>query len=87
MTAVLTIMEGCTPVIEWPAIVRDYGPIVWKTAYRLLSHHDDAADCFQEDGVLVKEIAHKLGFTDQFHFTRVFKKFFGISPRSFKGLR
>jgi AraC-like DNA-binding protein len=46
-----------------------------------------AADCFQEDGVLVKEIAHKLGFADQFHFTRVFKKFFGISPRSFKGLR
>jgi AraC-like DNA-binding protein len=46
-----------------------------------------AADRFQETGVLVKEIAHKLGFTDQFHFTRVFKKFFGISPRSFKGLR
>ena len=46
-----------------------------------------AADRFQEAGVLVKEIAHKLGFEDQFHFTRVFKKFFGISPRSFKGLR
>jgi AraC-like DNA-binding protein len=46
-----------------------------------------AADRFKESGVLVKEIAHKLGFTDQFHFTRVFKKFFGISPRAFKGLR
>jgi AraC-like DNA-binding protein len=46
-----------------------------------------AADRFQESGVLVKEIAHKLGFGDQFHFTRVFKKIFGISPRSFKGLR
>jgi AraC-like DNA-binding protein len=46
-----------------------------------------AADKFREPGVLVKEIAQKLGFTDQFHFTRVFKKFFGISPQSFKGLR
>jgi AraC-like DNA-binding protein len=46
-----------------------------------------AADRFQETGVLVKEIAHELGFNDPFHFTRVFKKVFGISPQSFKGLR
>lgn len=46
-----------------------------------------AADRFQEPGVLVKEIAHELGFNDPFHFTRVFKKVFGISPQSFKGLR
>ena len=46
-----------------------------------------AADRFQEAGVLVKEVAHELGFNDPFHFTRVFKKVFGISPQSFKGLR
>ncbi len=46
-----------------------------------------AADRFQEAGVLVKEIAHELGFSDPFHFTRVFKKVFGISPQSFKKLR
>jgi AraC-like DNA-binding protein len=46
-----------------------------------------AADRFQEADVLVKEIAHKVGFGDQFHFTRIFKKFFGISPQLFKGLR
>jgi AraC-like DNA-binding protein len=46
-----------------------------------------AADRFQKTGVMVKEIAHELGFVDQFHFTRVFKKVFGISPQSFKGLR
>lgn len=46
-----------------------------------------AADRFQETGVLVKEIAHELGFKDPFHFTRVFKKIFGISPQAFKGLR
>jgi AraC-like DNA-binding protein len=46
-----------------------------------------AADRFQESGVLVKEIAHELGFNDPFHFTRVFKKVFGIPPQAFKGLR
>ncbi len=46
-----------------------------------------AADQFQKSGVLVKEIAHELGFNDPFHFTRVFKKVFGISPQAFKGLR
>lgn len=57
MTAVLTIMEGCTPVIEWPAIVRDHGPIVWKTAYRLLGRDADAADCFQETFLSAMEVA------------------------------
>jgi len=57
MTAVLTIMEGCTPVIDWAAIVRDHGPIVWKTAYRLLGQHADAADCFQETFVSAMDVA------------------------------
>lgn len=46
-----------------------------------------AANRFQESGVLVKEIAYELGYNDPFHFTRTFKKIFGISPRSFKQLR
>jgi AraC-like DNA-binding protein len=46
-----------------------------------------AADRFQKTGVLVKKVARELGFVDQFHFTRVFKKVFGIPPQSFKGLR
>ncbi len=46
-----------------------------------------AADRFQETGALVKEVAYELGFDDPFHFTRVFKKCFGISPQAFKGLR
>jgi len=57
MTAVPTIMEGCTPVIEWAAIVRKHGPIVWKTAYRLLGHDADAADCFQETFVSAMDVA------------------------------
>lgn len=46
-----------------------------------------AADRFQQSGMLVKEVAHELGFKDPFHFTRTFKKIFGISPQSFKSLR
>lgn len=33
---------------DWDSIVKDYGPLVWQTAYRLLSDHSDAADCFQD---------------------------------------
>src|SRR3954468_3952491 len=32
---------------DWPALVKDHGPLVWRTAYRLLNDHADAADCFQ----------------------------------------
>jgi RNA polymerase sigma-70 factor (ECF subfamily) len=33
---------------DWPQLVHDYGPLVWRTAYRLLGHDADAADCFQD---------------------------------------
>ncbi len=33
---------------DWPEIVRQHSPAVWKTAYRLLGNHADAADCLQE---------------------------------------
>jgi RNA polymerase sigma-70 factor (ECF subfamily) len=32
---------------DWNAIVREYGPQVWRTAYRLLGRDADTADCFQ----------------------------------------
>src|SRR5688572_11741737 len=32
---------------DWLKIVEDHGPIVWKTASRLLGNGADAADCFQ----------------------------------------
>jgi RNA polymerase sigma-70 factor, ECF subfamily len=32
---------------DWDAVVREYGPVVWQTAYRLLAREADAADCFQ----------------------------------------
>jgi len=35
-------------MIDWEEIVGRHGGIVWKTAYRVLGDHADAADCFQE---------------------------------------
>jgi RNA polymerase sigma factor (sigma-70 family) len=33
---------------EWSAIVKQHGPLVWQTLYRLLAQEADAADCFQQ---------------------------------------
>jgi RNA polymerase sigma-70 factor, ECF subfamily len=33
---------------DWSELVTKYGPLVWKTVSRLVSHEADAADCFQE---------------------------------------
>jgi RNA polymerase sigma-70 factor (ECF subfamily) len=32
---------------DWSQIVQQYGPIVWRTARRLLNSEADACDCFQ----------------------------------------
>ena len=34
-------------MIDWAAIVREHGPLVMRTAFRLLGHDADANDCFQ----------------------------------------
>lgn len=33
---------------DWNAIVAAHGPNVWRAVYRILVHHDDAWDCYQE---------------------------------------
>jgi RNA polymerase sigma-70 factor, ECF subfamily len=33
---------------DWNDIVAQHGPLVWRTAYRLLGCKSDAADCYQE---------------------------------------
>jgi RNA polymerase sigma-70 factor (ECF subfamily) len=35
-------------VIDWHRIVAEHGPRVWRTVYRLVSHREDALDCYQE---------------------------------------
>jgi len=40
---------------DWAQIVRDHGPLVWRTALRLLFNEADTADCFQETFVSAME--------------------------------
>ena len=44
---------------DWSKVVREHGPIVWKTAYRLLGNDADAADCFQNAFVSALEVVRK----------------------------
>jgi len=46
-----------------------------------------AADELQKPGVLVKQVAERVGFSDPFHFSRAFKSVFGLSPDAFRRLR
>jgi RNA polymerase sigma-70 factor (ECF subfamily) len=33
---------------DWALLLAEHGPSVWRTVYRLLDHHADALDCYQE---------------------------------------
>lgn len=46
-----------------------------------------AAQRLQKPDVLVKQVAYELGFADPFHFSRAFKRVFGLSPVGFRRLR
>jgi AraC-like DNA-binding protein len=46
---------------------------------RLKMNH--AAARMQAPGTLVKQVAAELGFDDPYHFSRAFKRIFGLSPR------
>ena len=50
--------------IDWPAMVRDFGPLVWKTASRLLHNEADVSDCFQETFVSALEFSRKQPVTN-----------------------
>jgi AraC-like DNA-binding protein len=45
-----------------------------------------AAERLREPAVLAKQVAEELGFADQFHFSRVFHSFFGLSSVALRGL-
>ncbi|TWU39587.1 helix-turn-helix transcriptional regulator [Novipirellula artificiosorum] len=55
--------------------------------YMLRLKMNDAAERLQQPGALVKQVAKDCGFIDPFHFSRVFRSVFGISPVAFRRLR
>ena len=46
-----------------------------------------AAEWLLQPGALVKQVAERAGFGDQFHFSRAFKSVFGAAPEIFRRLR
>jgi RNA polymerase sigma-70 factor (ECF subfamily) len=46
-------------VVDWQVIIKEHGPAVWQTSYRLLGNHADAADCFQETFVSALEFCRR----------------------------
>lgn len=60
-----------------------------QTPYRLLLRlkMNHAAERLQSPATLVKQVAEEAGFANPFHFSRVFKSVFGISPAALSGMR
>jgi AraC-like DNA-binding protein len=56
-----------------------------RTPYRHLMYlkMNRAAQMLMDRGMLVKEAAAELGFTDQYNFSRAFRAVFGLSPEKF----
>ncbi len=52
--------------------------------YLLRRKMNYAAGLLMKEGLLVKEVAQKLGFADAFRFSRSFKRVFGIAPNHIK---
>ena len=52
------MIDRPTP-IDWPTIVDEHGPDVWRTAYRLLSNREDAGDVYQETFLQAVEFARR----------------------------
>jgi RNA polymerase sigma-70 factor (ECF subfamily) len=46
-------------VVDWKTIIKEHGPAVWQTAYRLLGNDADAADCFQDTFVGALELSRR----------------------------
>ncbi len=56
------------------------------TQYRLLRKMEKAKTMLARGSFAMKEIAEALGFSDEFHFSKTFKRIVGINPRDFRAL-
>ncbi len=43
-----------------------------------------AVELLKDDDVLIKEVAYKIGYNDYYHFFKVFKEHYGISPKEMR---
>jgi len=55
--------------------------------YMLMLKLESAKVSLETTSLSVKEIGSKLQFYDEFHFSKLFKRRFGLSPSAFRGTR
>jgi RNA polymerase sigma-70 factor, ECF subfamily len=55
----VTTATGTRDMTDWSSIVHEHGPLVWRTAFRLLNREADAADCFQQTFLSAVEFAER----------------------------
>jgi RNA polymerase sigma factor (sigma-70 family) len=51
-------------MIDWGAILAEHGSMVWRTVFRLLNHHADALDCYQETFLAALRFAERQEIAD-----------------------
>jgi RNA polymerase sigma-70 factor (ECF subfamily) len=51
-------------MIDWRSMLAEHGPAVWQTVYRLLDHHADALDCYQETFLTAWQYAERRPVAD-----------------------
>ena len=59
-----------------------------RSVYNYLLHYkmEQAVNWMHEEQITLDEIAHRLGYADSAHFSRAFKKVYGIPPGKFREL-
>jgi AraC-like DNA-binding protein len=77
------IAENCN--VDKAYLCRLFKRFGHQTPYQKLTSlkMNSAAELLLEKGKLVKEVAYEVGFNDQFHFSRSFKRVFDVSPKEF----
>ncbi len=45
--------------MDWQSVITEHGPLVWKTAYRLLNNEADTNDCFQDVFLAAVEVSRR----------------------------
>jgi AraC-like DNA-binding protein len=71
--------------VEVAYLSRLFQRFAHTTPYRFLMRlkMNRATELLVDGGLLVKEVAAKLEFADAFHFSRVFKRLYGLPPQRF----
>lgn len=82
----LTDLERATGHDRWQ-LSRDFRALFGSSPYRyLILRRLDRARAFMLEGAGLADAAHASGFADQSHFTRLFRKAFGLTPKSWLGV-